>query len=398
MSRPRKKKLTYQEHSSGRARVRTYDASGQRVEYLLPGKYGSKESMDAYRALCDRIDAGGGVVPGAAPVSDITVEELVSKYLREHVTIYYRHKDGTATSEQASIIHALKPLVRLIGPKAGAEVTPLDLTAYRDAVIAGRWRTPAEEKKHKQKGRSATPCRRTVNSHVGRIKRMFRWAVSLSLVPPTVLVGLDSLAGLKPGRSKAKGHPPRKAVPIDDAEATAKHAPEIIADMIHVQLYGGCRAGELLNARTCDIDQDGPGGCWILKPEQHKGTHRGNARNILLGPKCQLILRRYLTPDEPKRYLFRPCDTEYAKARPHSNFRDHYTVDVFDLAITRAAERAGVTHWSSHDLRHQAARLVEREIGLEAARQFLGHRCADLTALYAGLDIEAAAEVAKRVG
>jgi integrase len=74
------------------------------------------------------------------------------------------------------------------------------------------------------------------------------------------------------------------------------------------------------------------------------------------------------------------------------------SLDKYDLAIARAAERAGVPHWSSHDLRRLAARLVEQQIGLESARQFLGHKGADLTAMYSGLDVEAAAEVAKRVG
>jgi integrase len=399
MSGKRKTVPLYQHHlSSGRARVRTYDATGKRVEIFLPGKFGSKESKDAYADLLKRLQAGGGVVPGEAPVSDITVEELVSRYLREHVEIHYRAKDGTPTSEKASIINAVKPLVRLIGPKAASEVTPLDLRAYRETVISGRWRTPEEEKARKQKGRQGKVCRRTVNSHVGRIKRMFRWAASLSLVPPAVIVGLDALPGLERGRSDAKDHPPVQPVALADAEATAKHAPEIIADVIHVQLYSGCRAGELLNARTRDIDQEGPGGCWILRPEQHKGTWRGHSRNILFGPKCQLILRRYLTPDEPERFLFRPCDTAYAKARPQSKFKDHYSVDEYDQAIGRAAERAGVRHWSSHDLRRLAARQVERKIGLESARQFLGHKGANLTAMYSGLDIEAAAEVARRVG
>lgn len=67
MSRRRKKVPAYQQHSSGRGRVRAYDAAGNRVEYLLPGDYGSKESLDAYATLVEQLRIGGGVVHTPAP-------------------------------------------------------------------------------------------------------------------------------------------------------------------------------------------------------------------------------------------------------------------------------------------------------------------------------------------
>jgi hypothetical protein len=45
-----------------------------------------------------------------------------------------------------------------------------------------------------------------------------------------------------------------------------------------------------------------------------------------------------------------------------------------------------------------AARTAEHELSLEKARSFLGHKGADLTAMYAGLNVDAAAEVAKKIG
>jgi integrase len=398
MARPRNLVPTYRKHRTGRAVVSVYRADGSRTEILLPGRHGSAESKEAYERTLTQLRIGSGKLPKNKPASDITVAELVERYLREHATTHHRHADSTSTSEQASIVRAMKPWVRFVGTKPASEVTPLDLRAYRDTVILGNWRTPKEQKEHERRGKINPPCRRTVNAHVGRIRRMFRWGVSLCLVPVDVLTGLNALPGLQPGRSAAKDNPPVEPVPMEHVEKTIARAPEIIGDMIRVQLYSGCRAGELANARTIDIDQTGPAGCWILKPQRHKGTWRGHARNIVLGPKCQLILRRYLTPEEPERFLFRPCDTPYAKARPQLKFRDRYSVDVYDIAIARACERAGVPKWSSHKLRHLAARIAEQEIGLEFARQFLGHKGANLTALYAGLDVKAAAEVARKIG
>lgn len=398
MARRRQAIPTYQRHSSGRARVRTYDANGKRIDLILPGTYGSKQSKDAYGELLDRLNAGGGVLSPEAPTDDLTIAELVERYLREHVDQHHRHPDGSPTSEKPRIVAAVKPLVRLFGDKLASRFSPLNLRTYRDVLISGTWRTKDEEKKRAKCGKYGPPCRRSVNSDVGRIKRMYRWAVSLCLVPSPVLSALESLAGLQPGRTEAKDRPPIQPVPIGDVEKTIAKAPAHIADLIRLQLYSGCRAGELLGARTRDIDQAGPGGTWILKPERHKASWRGHARNIVLGPKCQLILRRYLTPDEPDRFLFRPLDTEYAKARPNGTFGERFSVSTYDRAIARAAERAEVPKWSSHQLRHLAARIAEQETGLEKARAFVGHRGVDMTTHYAGVDLEAAAEVAKKIG
>ena len=60
--------------------------------------------------------------------------------------------------------------------------------------------------------------------------------------------------------------------------------------------------------------------------------------------------------------------------------------------------RATVPHWSSHQLRHLAAQLAEREISVEGARNYVGHKTIALATHYSGIDLQAAAEVARRIG
>ena len=218
------------------------------------------------------------------------------------------------------------------------------------------------------------------------------------LIPATVWHGLQAVAGLQAGRGKARESTDVEPVPVAHVEATLPHLPEIYVDLIHVQLYAGARVGEILKMRTCDIDQNAADDVWIYSPSSHKSAGRGHKRRLVLGPRCQDILRRYVRPAEPEQFLFRPCDTEYAKARPRMDFRERYTVDVVDRAISRACKKANVPHWSSHQLRHLAAQLAEREIGIEGARAYLGQKSVNMTTHYAGIDMKAAAEVAKRIG
>lgn len=54
--------------------------------------------------------------------------------------------------------------------------------------------------------------------------------------------------------------------------------------------------------------------------------------------------------------------------------------------------------WSPNQLRHNAATYLRKQFGIEAARVVLGHASADVTEIYAELDLAKAAEIMGRVG
>ena len=73
-------------------------------------------------------------------------------------------------------------------------------------------------------------------------------------------------------------------------------------------------------------------------------------------------------------------------------------IGAVNRAIRAACKRAGIERWHIHQLRHSASLTFTRELGLEAARAALGHATVNMSAMYAGHDLEAAKNVAQRVG
>ena len=100
-----------------------------------------------------------------------------------------------------------------------------------------------------------------------------------------------------------------------------------------------------------------------------------------------------------------PSQLSRRKAKPRRqpgeayNTRSYYAALRFGMkAAKKAGKLAEAEYWHPHQLRHSAAERVQRSDGLEAARAYLGHAKADMTAHYAGLDETLALRVAQRMG
>jgi len=72
-----------------------------------------------------------------------------------------------------------------------------------------------------------------------------------------------------------------------------------------------------------------------------------------------------------------------------------YAPEAYARAVARACVLAGVPHWHPHQLRHNAATLLRRELGIEAARVVLGHSSAAVTEVYAEMDLAKAKDAVK---
>jgi integrase len=114
---------------------------------------------------------------------------------------------------------------------------------------------------------------------------------------------LTTVTGLQKGRSKARETEPVR--PVDDAtaDATLPHLNRHVRGLIEFQRLTGCRPGEACAVRRCDIDTGGA--VWLYRPPRHKGSWRGKARTVAIGPKAQALLREFFTPDITD-YLFSP--------------------------------------------------------------------------------------------
>ena len=179
----------------------------------------------------------------------------------------YYVEDGRPTSEQGSIKSALRPLKQLYGNVRACDFGPLALKAVRKRTIGLGF------------------CRNTINVHMGRIRRMFKWAVAEQVVSPTVYRALAAVLGLQRGRSEARET--TRVTPIDEAtvEVTLAHLPTVVSDMVRFQRLTGCRPGEVCILRPSDVDAAAE--VWAWRPHSHKAQHHGRERVILIGPRAQ---------------------------------------------------------------------------------------------------------------
>jgi integrase len=275
-----------------------------------------------------------------------------------------------------------------------------------------------------------------INASIRRLIRMFKWAVAEGTLPPSVPQALSMVPGLRRGKTTARETDP--VMPVDEAlvDATLPHMPEVVADMVRVQRFTGCRPAEVCSIRPCDIDRSvNP---WQYRPQFHKTQHHGRERIIFIGPQAQAILLRCLARD-PQAHCFRPCDSEEKRRaaahsarktplscgnRPGSNRKRrprrqpgecynprsyHQAIrcgylNAYPLPVEITGDAAAEAKWRAEhkwcplQLRHSAATIIRKRFGLEAAQTVLGHSKADVTQIYAERDFALAARVAREVG
>ncbi len=259
--------------------------------------------------------------------------------------------------------------------------------------------------------------RTTINARIGKIRRMFKWAVGEELVPASVYQGLQAVEGLRVGREGVRETEPVKPVPEEHVVAVLPHVSRPIRAMIELQDMTGMRPGEVMAMRGGDIDRSGP--IWTYRPARHKTRDRGFERVIALGPRAQAILSDWLK-DDSTAFLFSPADAvahrnaERRRSRrspmtpsqarrkpkpdPKRAPRDRYDKRTYNTAIERACAKAGVPRWHPNQLRHAAATRIRRLFSLEAAQVVLGHARADVTQVYAERDITKAHAIMAEIG
>jgi len=408
-------------------KYRKHRASGQAVVTLnrrdhYLGPYGTKASKCEYdRLISEYLNSGRSATFGA-PRHDLTIVEVAVDY-----ALYAKGYYGTAkNSEYYRVLRVIRPVKRLYGRTPAAEFGPIQFKAIRRGLI--------------DEGLSRT----YVNEVMRRIVAMFKWAAAEGRIPPTVPAALALVPGLRRGRTEARETAP--VLPVEDAvvDATLPHLPDVVADMVRLQRLTGARPAEVCILRPCDLDRSGD--VWIFRPSRHKTEHHGRSRTILIGPKAQAVLLRYLARD-PEAYCFRPVDSEAKRRaeqraarktplscgnrpgsnrvrRPKKKPGECYTTCSYRRAIHRGCDKA-FPHptlgsnanrklppeqtielrkwlhdhrWAPNQLRHAAATEVRREFGLEAAQVILGHSQANVTQVYAERDLAKGIEVARRIG
>jgi integrase len=405
MARPRLTVPAYRKHSqTGRAVVSIYRTDCTRTEVILPGKYGSEQSKQEYERLLCQLRAHGGRLPAIVAKKDITIAELVLKFMAHAESYYVDPVTRETTSEVIACRDGLRPLTRLYADTPATEFGPLALQALRDAMIDGSWLNEEERSRRLKENRPIGLARTTCNKHVGRIKLLFKWGSSVELIPAHVYHAMATVAGLRRGRSAARETEAVKPISSAIIDDTLPGLPVIVHDMVKILLLTGMRCGEICIMRACDLETSGE--IWLYRPEKHKGLWRGKERVVAIGPIAQGLIRKYLTLNTEE-FLFRPSTqleiinaakraarktpvqpSQQNRRKPNGKRRpgERFKVRAVNRAIGRACERAGIDPWHTHQLRHSASLTFSREMGLEAARAALGHASVNMSAMYAGIE------------
>lgn len=338
------------------------------------GVWGSPQAQAAYDAWLRRLlDRRAEVASGAPPGSAVTVAMLIADYL-DYAAVYYR-KGGKETQEVGVLKIALGPVNDLCGTLDADGFGPTQLKAVRQWMVEAGW------------------ARRSINKQIQRVRRLFRWGVEHEIVKPETLAALESVPGLRRGRSAAKETEPIAPVPLSVLEATLPRLDPVARAIVEIQLHADMRPGEVLIMRPCDIDRSET--TWLYVPHTHKTEHHGRQRRIFLGPKVRAILAPFLLrcPSEDA-WLFP------SRARgKHAAGRTHWTVSGVRAAINRACKmEPPLPRWHPNKLRHTQATIIRREYGAEAAQAVLGHANLSTSEIYAEKNEALARDIAEKLG
>lgn len=363
-----------------------------KIVYL--GPYGSSESRSKYRQIVDQWEKESQPLP---PKSGCTIAELIAAHA-QHAKIYYRRSDGSLTSEVRSFTMSLAPLL-------GKD--------YRD-MPASEFR-PSHLKDIRKKWIESGLCRNTINQHVGRVRRLFRFGVGEELIPEMVAAALSMVKDLAPGRSEAHDHEPVSPAPLKDVEAVLRVVHPILQAMIQIQLLAGPRPGEVCAMKGEEIDQEGivkigsrrvklPGGVWVFQPTQHKAKHKGKVVAYILSERAQKVLAPFMAPG----YLFSAAKVmedhrarRKSKARTTKPYRRklnpvikpgaRWSSSGYQHAILKACRKIGVPEWTPLQLRHNFLSTLDEAAGIQIASHAVGHSSLSTTEIYVEKNLQAVA-------
>jgi len=342
--------------------------------------------------------------------SDVSVNELILRYIEFAETYYVR--DGAPTGELHNVKDAMRSLRSLYGLTRAAEFGPRALKLVRQHLIDAQGL-----------------CRGVINARIDRVKRLFKWAVSEEMVPPSVYEGLRAVSGLRFGRSNAREADPVRPVPDADVVATLRILPPIVGDMVRLQRITGMRSYNLVTLRPCDLDRTAD--VWVYEPVRHKTQHHRRKLFILIGPKARAILERTCPTVHPAPAAFHQLKWRNGKLNNGRLWADRARLastpakrDVWPgrswlvagvdgsghpgtdtrqpptagQSRTRSTKLKGSESASVAGTRTSSATMateVRKQYGVEGAQLALGHSKANITEVYAERDLEFAKRIAQ---
>lgn len=367
--------------------------NGERVYF---GKADTVEAQEAYR----RFVAKHAAEPGAKHGAD-------KGYLAVLISQFTESPDAPRSAAKKKEIARLIPHLGAIALKQACHVTAQEVKAWVKA-------------KAEQVGDDGDPvyCRTTLRSWVATLKRIYRWAVESQLLSAEAAASVLAIGKLP--IDDARRERDVEPVPRTHVEATLPHLTPTLAAMVRLQLLTGMRPSDLFNMTGAEIHRGGvvklggifrdldKEGLWVYVRKAHKTDRFGHLRIVNLGPAARAIVEPRLTRPADA-YLFQPEESlaeSYGRTALDGGRRKEgarkynpkYGRHSYAQAIERAAARAKAPAWTPYRIRHLVAGEVRNKYGLDAVRATLGQKNVNVSARYADIDFDKAAEVARERG
>jgi hypothetical protein len=157
------------------------------------GKFGSPECWEKYHLLLASralpVKPAATVESIQPPASDPTVNEMLLAFWR-HAEGHYRHPDGSPSEELGNLKAALRPVRLLFGLSPAKCFGPLSLRSVRQQMIGDGL------------------ARTSINDRINRVRRAFKWAAFVELIPVSVVSALATVAELQRA-GRRRGSPTR---------------------------------------------------------------------------------------------------------------------------------------------------------------------------------------------
>ncbi len=398
---------------------RLHKASGNAVvtlggkDYYL-GKFNSAKSKTEYHRLKMEYFASGCSGAFRVAASELSIAQLLVAFIR-HCNEYY----GTGpNSELLRFKPVLIVLRKLYGDTLAVDFGPLQYEAIRFSLTE-----PYEVRKKDGTRRIRRRSRSYINVQMKRLRAVFKWGTSKSLIPVSILESLKTVEPLKYGRTEAPERMPVVSVPTELVEATLPHLNHVVAAMVKLQLLCGARPGEIVRITPGMIDRtlEDSKGVWLLRFDKHKTAYRGKTRIIPLGKQAQAVLRPFMLRGTDD-YCFSPMEaTKRRLEERHSNRKTPnnegnspgtnvaknpkkqpgtcYDTQSYGHSIRAVCTRNGIEPWAPNRLRHAYCTVTSKAVGVELASQMMGHSGIEITKIY--IDdpkLDEAIEVARKLG
>ncbi len=184
---PKRRVPKYRRQKSKTGPDRAFVEIDSRRHYL--GEYGSPDSRVKYAELVGK--------PRPQSFERITVNDVLVAFF-DYAGEYYRDRTGELSVEYTHYRLAGGWLRRAAGSTAAADFGPKRLKSIRASMIKAGW------------------TRKYINGQMQRIRNIFRHTVSEELIPTSVHDALNTVTGLRAGKSAAKESTRRQPVPIED--------------------------------------------------------------------------------------------------------------------------------------------------------------------------------------